>query len=194
MDGEVGHIGLALYVVARRGMASISSWEGVRACDIRSPIWTVADDATDDATDESRRCPGPLPPKIAGGGARSLMSYTESISCLTFGWVAGTVVRLAGSVGKSEYDCFRAWPCVREVDCEDNSAIGSGIVGMLQICSTAFDASALYLAGDLHGGLLIDSILIIRPFSGPPIWLAGLSARLSNSAVGVIGPKTGSTR
>lgn len=62
--------GRASYVVWGSGMMEASSIDGVGACDKRSPIWTVADDAID----ESRRCRDAPGPKIAGGGARSLIS------------------------------------------------------------------------------------------------------------------------
>jgi hypothetical protein len=47
--------GLDLYDVDGKGNALMSSWDGERACDIRRPICTVADDAIE----ESRRCRGP---------------------------------------------------------------------------------------------------------------------------------------
>ena len=62
--------GRAPYVVWGSGIREASSIDGVGACDNRSPIWTVADDAID----ESLRCRDEPGPKIAGGGARSLMS------------------------------------------------------------------------------------------------------------------------
>ncbi len=64
----------ALYVVDGKGRESMSSCEGVGACDIRRPICTVADEAMD----ESLRCLGPPGNRMAGGGVNSLMSYIES--------------------------------------------------------------------------------------------------------------------
>jgi hypothetical protein len=61
---------VAPHVVGGSGIVEASSIDGVGACDKRSPIWTVADDAID----ESRRCRDAPGPNIAGGGARSLMS------------------------------------------------------------------------------------------------------------------------
>jgi hypothetical protein len=141
----------------------------------------------DDAIDESRRCRDGPGPNIAGGGARSLMSYIDSAG-LVF---CGPLVGLAASVGNKEYDCFRA--CPREFDGE--SAVGSGMVGMIAFCSTAFgfEANGLNLFGERKGGLLSDSMLMTRPFSGPTK-LARLSALLCSSRVGVRGPDTGSTK
>ena len=72
-DGDEGAGGLsviALYVVEGRGRFSMSSCEGEGACDIRRPICTVADEAME----ESLRCLGAPPSRIAGGGVNSLMS------------------------------------------------------------------------------------------------------------------------
>jgi hypothetical protein len=104
---------------------------------------------------------------------------------------SGPLVGLVVSVGNKEYDCFRA--CPRKVDVD--SAVGSGIVGIIAFCSTAFglDANGLNLFGERKGGLLSDSMLMTRPFSGPTK-LARLSALLSSSRVGVRGPDTGSTK
>ena len=103
----------------------------------------------------------------------------------------GSLVGLVISVGNKEYDCFRA--CPREADVD--SAVGLGIVGITAFCSTAFglDANGLNLFSERTGGLLSDSMLMTRPFSGPTK-LARLSALLSSSLVGVRGPDTGSTK
>jgi len=85
-----------LYAVDGSGRAKMSSSDGDGACDILSPICTVAEEATD----ESLRCPstrGP-PPKIEGGGCSSLISYMELGSFLDGGGFTG----LVGSVGNSE--------------------------------------------------------------------------------------------
>lgn len=66
VDGRM----VAPYVVGGSGIVEASSMDGVGACDKRSPICTVADDAID----ESLRCRDAPGPNIAGGGARSLMS------------------------------------------------------------------------------------------------------------------------
>lgn len=101
------------------------------------------------------------------------------------------MVGLVISAGNKEYDCFLA--CPREDD--DDSAVGSGMAGNIAFCSTAFgfDPNGLNLFGEWKGGLLSDSMLITRPFSGPTK-LALLSARLPNSLIGVRGPDTGSTK
>lgn len=72
VDGSarVFEFDFALYVVEGRGRLSMSSWEGVGACDNRRPICTVAEDATE----ESRLCRTPPGKWIDGGGARSLIS------------------------------------------------------------------------------------------------------------------------
>lgn len=72
--------------------------------------------------------------------------------------------------------------------------MGSGNVGIIAFCSTAFgfDASGLNL-GEWKGGLLSDSMLMARPFSGPTK-LTRLSARLSSSRADVPGPATGSIK
>jgi hypothetical protein len=59
--------------VEGRGIAFMSSLHVEGACDIRSPICTVAEDAIE----ESRRWRGPSMKCNAGGGAKWLMSYTE---------------------------------------------------------------------------------------------------------------------
>jgi hypothetical protein len=49
VDGKASRFDFALYVVAGRGRLFISSCEGIGACDNRRPIWTVAEDATDES-------------------------------------------------------------------------------------------------------------------------------------------------
>ena len=110
-----------------------------------------------------------------GGGARSLISYIEVGSCLCRGLIG------LPSFGKREYEPLRA--CARNV-VGDLATVGAGIEGTSLIC-----ASIRF--GEKRGGLLIDSMLITRPFSAP-MRPARLSARLSKPEIGVRGPGTGS--
>lgn len=64
-------VGLATYVVEGRGFSQPG------ACERRSPIWTVAEDMTE----ESLLCPRP-PPHLRCGGSSSSISYTDSVFTL----------------------------------------------------------------------------------------------------------------
>ena len=60
-----------LYAVDGNGSAAISSFDGdMTKPESRSPIWTVADEITD----ESRLCLRPLAPNTSGGARVSLIS------------------------------------------------------------------------------------------------------------------------
>ena len=104
---------------------------------------------------------------------------------------AKSLVGLSGSVGKREYEGFRA--CVRAAGVTVPYA-GSGSVSVFG--STAFDAKVLlYRVGTSNGGLRIDSMLLTRPFSfSNPTKLDRLSVRLASSLGGERGPGTGSIK